>query len=137
MCRKPKTYVAKNRALLGNTKSGQFTQCEMKLLEKNGFLVSGICSFYSQLYIIEKNRIINSSSTSRALKRDNSCVAFTDNDTTSEYSYGLLQKLIKVDTQCVAIVLQLRKTSFNFCDNDKKNDKFQKHFIAFHLPRLI
>lgn len=131
MCRKPKTYVANNRALLGNAKSGQFTQCEMKLLEKNGFIVPDICSFYSQLYIVEKNRIISSSSTSRALKRDNSCVAFTANDTTSDYSYGLLQKLIKVDTQWVAIVLQLRKTFLIFVTMTRKMINVKNILLPF------
>lgn len=125
MCRKPKTYVAKNRALLGNAKSGQFTQCEMKLLEKNGFKKKRIESLIVLQLPEHLKEIIHALPSQLMIL------------TTSEYSYGLLQKLIKVDTQCVAIVLQLRKTSFNFCDNDKKNDKFQKHFIAFHLPRLV
>ena len=89
---------------------------------------------YPKIYLAEKNRIVTTLSSSRAQKRVNSCIVYINADV-NEHNYGLVQKLVMLDTHTFAIIICLKKAAQQLYNNRITKTNFDEHFIAFLPPR--
>lgn len=91
---------------------------------------------YPHVRVKDKDRVISSQSTSRAVKRNNSGVMYTVDNCVY---YGILQKVI-LAKQCdgsqyyYALVLRLHQVMYFLCCDTVTNSKLNEHIIAFHPP---
>ena len=114
------------------TKYGMLEEHELDCIKSEGIVLPEHYYIYPLIYLAEKNRIATTLSSSRVQKRVNSCVVYINADV-NEHNYGLVQKLVMLDTHTFAIIICLKTAAqqlYNNCTN------FDEHFIAFLPPRL-
>lgn len=118
-------------ALLGSTKHTEFLKSELELLQKNGIQERDV-DVYSQLYIAKRKQTVSAASFSKATKRVNSCIMFMTN---CSASFGLLQKVINVNTHAYRIIVLLREAGLILCHDHITNSDFNSHYRTFFPPR--
>lgn len=139
--RLPHKVICANHTLLGNPACGRrfMGSPERQLLEQQfPNALPDDCTFWSKLLLKTSGRVICGQNRSRATKRNNSAIVYTDG--TGSNSYGLLQDIMlysAIDGEhCFATVQPLVKSTFRFYKDPLTGCRLSDHFIAFFPPRL-
>ena len=120
-----KTILTDKRVLLGSAKYGMLEEHELDCIKSEGIVLP---EHYYIYHLAEKNRIVTTLSSSRAQKRVNSCVVYINADV-NEHNYGLVQKLVMLDTHTFAIVICLQTAAQQLYNNRITKTNFDEHFI--------
>ena len=119
VCRRPRKSISGNHILIGKPTRLDLTSCELEAIREASIDVPDPLFVYPHLVLKDKNRIITSQASSRAVKRNNSCVKYTKNNSDC---YGALQTLILVGEfggqQCCYALVQCLDQAMLFLCSD-------------------
>ena len=140
-CRLPHRAISANHTLLGHPSCGRSVlgSLEGQLLQQRfPNALPGDCALWSKLQLKTSGRVICGQKRSRATKRNNSAIEYTDG--AGSNSYGLLQDFMVYSATdreyCFAIVQPLVQATFPFYEDPLTGCRLRDHFIAFLPPRL-
>ena len=135
-CRGIKTYVSPTCAIIGQPRCMALSSPERVAFESINICISDHINImtYPHLLLTEKDRLITSLSSSKAVKRNNSCVMYTSSE---RNHFGVLVKLCLVDSTFFALLRTLHQADLHLCQDSVTDAKLNQHIIAFHPPRCV
>ena len=96
-------------------------------------------SQYKSLHLINKNRIIKTQLSSKAVLRDNSGVVYLTSGATAKF--GRLQKLLVFENNALrkayAVVLCLDGTTEKLCNDSVTDANLNDHIVLLKIPRYM
>lgn len=129
-----KTHVSSTCAIIGQPRSMALSTAERAAFESINICIPDHIMTYPHLLLTEKDRLITSLSSSKAVKRNNSCVMYRSSETNQ---FGVLVKLCLVDSTYFALLRTLHQADLHLCQDSVTDAKLNQHVIAFHPPRCV
>lgn len=126
--------VADGKSVIGKPVAIQLSEFQRELLLQAGFTnlsESTTVVSYSQLYVRDHNRVVET--TRKQKRRNNSCISYFDRSGADRY--GLLQRILLVQDNPVALVVLLSSTAVKLSTDVITHADIDSHIIACSLPR--
>lgn len=131
------TYtVSDTHVLLGHPKCTSLQPFELNCLQQAGIDISGTEQYlmYPKIFILNKDRTVMSRACSRSVKRNDSCITFSDG---GETFHGIVQRIVlnTVTEKCHAIVHKLKPAATQLCQDLITNAKLNDHLFSVYPTR--
>ena len=130
--------MTEDHTLLGDPKLTSLTESEMELFTQLGAIGCEDMNIlsYSQLLLNKTNRVVSAEACTKATKRNDSCVSVVNGE---GCQYGLLKKLLVLrqseQSKFYALVIFLRTSSLELCEDHITHAAINQHILAFQPPR--
>lgn len=123
-CRGIKTPLSSACAVIGQPQRTKLSPTECQAFKHKNVCISDHIMTYPHLLLTEKDRVITSLTSSKATKRNNSCVMYNISDGNGTcIHFGVLVKLILTDSSGTgnffALLQTLRPADFHLCNGCK------------------